>query len=273
MKCMKMSSRDRDAFLRVLQKNGQQYFRRMPWREISSSGEIDPYHVLVSEIMLQQTQVARVIPKFEAFLEAFPSLNTLAAASLGDVLQRWSGLGYNRRAKYLHEAAGQLQNAATPWTYEALVNRKGIGPNTAKAVLTYSYNQPHYFIETNIRTVYIHHFFEHQSDVVDAEIMEALQATLDRNNPRTFYWAVMDYGAQLKKRSHASRQSKGYVRQSAFVGSKRQVRGQVLRVLSAVPLERNELARHIDDKRLDEVLQDLRGEGLIKKDGNTYQLP
>jgi A/G-specific adenine glycosylase len=147
-------------FQEIIWEKAHELYREMPWRD-----NTDPYFVLVSELMLQQTQVDRVILKFELFMTTFPTIKDLANASLAEVLTTWSGLGYNRRAKFLHEAAQKVVadfNGAIPDNYDALVTLPGIGPNTAGAILAYSFNQPVVFIETNVRTVYFHHFFEDQ---------------------------------------------------------------------------------------------------------------
>lgn len=224
--------------------------RDLPWRHPDPDGNFNAYKILVSEIMLQQTQVARVIPKYDAFLDAFPSVSELAGAPLSEVLRYWSGLGYNRRAKYLHDAARQLQDKQV-WTLEDLTSCKGIGHNTAAAVVVYAYNQAVPFIETNVRTVYIHHFFQDQSDVHDSDIQKVLEATFDQEHPREFAWALMDYGSHLKQTvGNASRYSRHYVKQPTFEGSLRQIRGQVLKALVQQPHSPQDLHALLPDDRL-----------------------
>jgi A/G-specific adenine glycosylase len=247
--------------------------RELPWRQPEPDGSFDPYKILVSEIMLQQTQVNRVIPKYTDFLQSFPTVQTLAQAPLSAVLAHWSGLGYNRRAKYLHEAAQALA-AKTNWALADLVACKGIGFNTAAAVLTYAYNQPYAFIETNVRTVYIHHFFADRDDVDDKEILELLNTTMDREQSREFYWALMDYGSHLKNTvGNAARSSRHYSKQSRFEGSLRQVRGKVLKALVEGDASEESLMVLIQDDRLPAVLQTLCNEGLIRVYKNRYYLP
>jgi A/G-specific adenine glycosylase len=246
--------------------------RDLSWREAEPDGTFDPYKILVSEIMLQQTQAARVIPKYEQFLNQFPDVKTLAQATQQAVLVAWSGLGYNRRARFLHQAARAIltkHDGVVPDTENELVALPGIGVNTARAVLAYAFNQPVTFIETNIRTVYIYHFFENQELVHDTEISGLVEQTINKEHPREWYWALMDYGSHLKATvGNLSRQSKHYTKQSTFNGSKRQVRGMVLKVLTKGPVATVELAKSIDDPRLEEVTQDLVKEGLvIKTDG------
>jgi A/G-specific adenine glycosylase len=248
----------------------------LPWRIPEADGQFDPYKILVSELMLQQTQVPRVLPKFNEFLIKFPTFKALAAAPLADVLKIWSGLGYNRRAKFLWQAAQKIQttcNGAFPSTSEALIQLPGVGKNTAGAIMAYAFNKPVVFVETNVRTVYIHHFFQDHTDIPDTAIHELLQATLDPENPREFYWALMDYGSYLKQTvGNLSRRSREYTKQSKFEGSKRQVRGEVLRVLAEGPLTTQAITKRIGDERLPAVLQDLLAEQLIQQKHGEWSL-
>ena len=247
----------------------------LPWRLPEADGSFDPYKILVSEIMLQQTQVSRVVPKYRQFLESFPSFAALAAASLGDALRVWSGLGYNRRAKFLWQCAQKVvaeHGGRLPDTSAELVRLPGIGPNTAGAVLAYAFNKPALFVETNIRTVFIHHFFSDQEGVHDREILDLVAATMP-DKPRQWYWALMDYGTFLKQSvGNLNSRSKHYAKQSQFEGSKRQIRGQVLRLLGEGPHTSVDLERAITDPRLAGVLKDLVDEGLIAQEINIYPL-
>lgn len=259
-----------------------QYYRRhgrhdLPWRLPDADGAFNPYHILVSEIMLQQTQVPRVLPKYKAFLQVFPDIKTLATAPLSEVLAQWSGLGYNRRAKFLRQAAGtvmQRHRGRLPDTPAELTALPGIGPNTAGAILAYAFNRPVVFIETNIRTVYIHHFFADQTGVADKDLAVLAGETLPHDNVREWYWALMDYGTHLKQTvGNTARASKTYAKQSTFQGSRRQIRGQVLKALLSGPRTTAELAEHIADERLADVLNDLGNEGLVVRLDGAYQLP
>jgi A/G-specific adenine glycosylase len=245
--------------------------RDMPWRS-----QPTPYHVLVSELMLQQTQVSRVVPKYLAFMEHFPDVRALAAATLPEVLDAWSGLGYNRRAKFLHSAAQIVMRdfgGRIPDTLEELVSLPGVGKNTAGAVLAYAFNQPVVFVETNIRTVYFRHFFDDSDTIDDKTLLPLLEQTVDREHPREWYWALMDYGAHLKHTvgGNISR-SKHYTRQSKFEGSRRQIRGAVVRRLLQGPVALEVLASEVNDERLGSVLDDLAREGFLSRDANLLRL-
>lgn len=261
------------TFQELVWENYRTMDRWLPWRAPEADGQFAAYKILVSEVMLQQTQAGRVIPKYQQFIERFPDQHSLAQAPLADVLVAWSGLGYNRRARYLHEAAKRLGATPQPWSYDDLVACKGIGPNTAAAICVYAYNVPLVFIETNIRTVFIHHFFSGSAAVHDKELLPYISETLDREYPREWYWALMDYGVQLKSTvGNAARSSKHYAKQSKFEGSRRQVRGRVLRELASGVRTSAELAEVIPDERLAAVLQELRRDGLISVQGDQLSL-
>lgn len=264
----------------AFQKRVWEYYRQsgrhnLPWRQPETDGTYDPYKIVVSELMLQQTQVSRVIPKFVAFTQAFPAWEALAAASLAEVLSQWSGLGYNRRAKFLHQTAQRVvheHHGRLPRTVGELVVLPGIGQNTAGAIVAYAYNQPAVFIETNIRTVFIHHFFAESEVVHDRELLPFIQANLPID-VRSWYWALMDYGTYLKQMTgNAARRSVGYTKQSRFEGSRRQIRGTVLKLLSKEPHTLQQLITEIADDRLAGVLVDLEHEGFIELVGSYFQL-
>ena len=252
------------AFIHTVRAFYEEYGRHtLPWRKTTNV-----YRILVSEIMLQQTQVDRVIPKYKEFLKAFPTIAALRKASLGEVLTVWQGLGYNRRAKMLHECVKAI-STNLPDTYEGLMKLPGVGPYTAGAVCAFAYNKPVPIIETNIRTVYLHHFFKDKKSVSDAAIMKKVERTLDRENPRTWYWALMDYGAHLKK-TVGNMKGAAYTKQSTFKGSDREVRGAIVRTLaSGEPVKALPFAK----ERLQLQLQKLVSEGMIEKRGGVYRLP
>ncbi len=245
----------------------------LPWRQTR-----DPYHILVSELMLQQTQVTRVIPKYEAFLAAFPTVQDLREAPLSDVLGLWQGLGYNRRARFLHEAAKQIGIEGFPVTYAGLKALPGVGAYTAGAVMAFAYEAPVPIIETNVRTVYLHHFYPEESDVTDAELLALIAETLPmRRSVREWYYALMDYGAHLKSVvGNKNRQSRHYSVQSRFLGSDRQIRGAIIRHLTDGGLTKTALTKLLADftsERITAQLGRLTEEGLVAKKGRRYELP
>ena len=254
-------------------------FYRDRGREFSWRSELSPYRVLVSEIMLQQTQTGRVEEKFTIFMDQFPDFKALAEAPFSEVLRFWKGLGYNRRAKYLHDIARLVVDkfdSVLPDDPEVLVSFPGIGKATAASISVFAFNQPHAFIETNIRTVFIHFFFSDRSAVPDVEIMHLVEQTIDRDNPREWYYALMDYGVMLKKTvGNLSRKSSGYRKQSRFEGSDRQLRGRILDLLlqhrrldastAAVLLEHSE-------GRITPLLEGLAAEGLVVEENGNFRI-
>ena len=248
--------------------------RSFPWRETC-----DPYEILVSELMLQQTQTERVVPKYLAWLETFPTAADLAAAPFPQVLAAWSGLGYNRRAGYLQSACRQVVEewgGAFPRTVGELETLPGVGPYTARAVATFAFGQPEVFIETNIRSVYLFFFFSDQEKVSDSQLMPLIQATVYHQDPRRWYYALMDYGARLKKSTaNPNRQSRHYSRQSRFEGSLRQARGAIVRSLSRggnTPLSLEEMARleGLPLERIQAAAESLVAEGMVCRQGDLY---
>lgn len=227
--------------------------------------------------MLQQTQVDRVVPKFLAFIKRFPDEKSLAEAELGDVLSLWSGLGYNRRAKFLHQAAKKIMEeyeGVFPETEEALRSLSGVGPGTAGAIMAYAFNQPVVFIETNVRTVYFHHFFQDKMDVRDAELVPLIQQTMDKAHVREFYWALMDYGVWLKKEGLGRiSQSRHYKKQTPLRGSVREVRGKIIKTLTAKQVAVSVLREEIDgDERFEPALDGLVRDGLVTRSGEQVYL-
>jgi A/G-specific adenine glycosylase len=208
-------------------KNG----RSFAWRNNEN-----PYAVVVSEIMLQQTQTHRVIEKYEEFMFAFPTFKDLAAALLRDVVVAWKGLGYYRRARYLHQIAQIIMieyKGILPQEPHKLEKLPGIGAATAGSIAAFAFNIPTVFIETNIRAVFIHHFFPEKQLVSDKEIMPLVAAVIDQQNPREWYYALMDYGVWLKStHKNPSRKSSHYHKQSKFEGSDRQIRAQILKLIA-----------------------------------------
>lgn len=260
------------GFQEIVWDKGRELFRPMPWRD-----DTRPYYVLVSEIMLQQTQVERVKVKFAEFITKFPTISDLAHAGLDEVLKSWSGLGYNRRAKFLHEAAKMViseYGGEFPSTDAALQKLPGVGVNTAGAILAYSFNQPAVFIETNIRTVYFYHLFSGQEMISDKELKVLVEQTVDTEHPREWYWALMDYGSHLKRNGVGlNAVSKHYKKQSPLKGSVREVRGQILKALAEKDFVREALADELSaDERFESALAGLVKDGLVQETNGSLHL-
>lgn len=243
----------------------------LPWRKTTN-----PYRIVVSELMLQQTQVSRVIPKYRAFLKRFPSFTSLAGASVREVLEVWQGLGYNRRAlllKRLAEVVVKDYRGKLPDDYEVLLGLPGIGPATAAAILAFAFNKPALYIDTNVRRVYLHHFFPDKKNVHDNEIKSLVTKTMDEKKPREWNWALLDYGAMLgTQKENANVRSAHYVRQSKFDGSMRQLRGKVIRALVNTPsMTKRELAEACQhDNRIGLVIEQLKKEHVVAQKGNRF---
>jgi A/G-specific adenine glycosylase len=253
------------------------YYKRegrhdLPWRKTK-----DPYAILVSEIMLQQTQVGRVEEYYKRFLKQFPNFISLASAKTSDVLTAWQGLGYNRRAIFLKQIAKVVVskfNGKLPNNREALESLPGIGKGTSGSLMAFAFNMPETFIETNIRRVFIHFFFKHKSGVTDEELSRYIEGSVDHKNAREWYWALMDYGTFLKtslKIENPNRRSAHYTKQSAFAGSDRELRGKILRaVLSKKKVQSAKLLKElaIPKKRFEKVVNGLCEEAFLVKKGD-----
>lgn len=244
----------------------------LPWRTTR-----DPYRILVSEIMLQQTQVDRVRGFYTRFLEQFPTITTLAESTPARVITAWQGLGYNRRALALHRAAKEVvsrHNGKLPKDYDALLALPGIGPYTAGAVRAFAWNLPGVFLETNIRTVYIYHFFKTHAEVDDRDLLPIVTATSDQERPREWYAALMDYGTHLKATvGNLNRKSRTHTPQKKFEGSQRQLRGRILSLLTEQQPTKEELAALLGhDPRLEHTLETLTKEGFLRYARKRYAL-
>jgi A/G-specific adenine glycosylase len=262
--------RFREFIYRCYEENG----RGLPWRSTR-----DPYCILVSEIMLQQTQVDRVLKKYGPFLEKFPDVPALHGSPLQEVLAEWRGLGYNRRCLALKQSAGMIlerHRGKIPDRLDLLLELPGVGPATAAGVLCFAYGIPTPYLETNIRNTFIHLFFPGRDDVHDREILPLLEQTLDRGNPRDWYYALMDYGALLKRTlGGLNDRSSLYVKQPPFEGSDRQLRGRILALLLESPplTERDVLDRVSEDAvRVSRIVADLIREGFIVQRGNRFRI-
>jgi len=240
--------------------------REFPWRNTTNT-----YSIYVSEIMLQQTQANRVIAKYNEFIHTFPDFNSLSNATLKDIYAVWQRMGYNRRAKFLQNAAEIIvkkHNGIVPSNIDELIMLPGIGYNTACSIAAFAFNKPVVFIETNIRSVFIHEFFADVDVIEDKEILPLVEQTLDIKNPREWYWALMDYGNYLKKQfKNPSRKSKHYAKQSVFEGSDRQLRGKILKLMllrEKTTVENLFQKLNVEEKRFKKILNTLEREGIIK---------
>jgi A/G-specific adenine glycosylase len=248
--------------------------RDLAWRRTA-----DPYLILVSEIMLQQTQVGRVTQKYPAFIAAFPDFPSLAGAPLPDVLEVWQGMGYNRRALSLQKCAQRVveeHDGMLPQDPDILATFPGIGRATAASICAFAFNMPVVFIETNIRRVFIHFFFADLERVDDTEILPVARQALWGQNPRTWYNALMDLGTDLKKTiPNPNRRSSQYTKQSAFEGSDREIRGKIIKTLLKSPgQEIEDLIRNTggDRARLLRIIRILEKEGFLIKTGNRITI-
>lgn len=256
-----------DGFRRLIYQNYRRDGRRLPWRETE-----DPYHILVSEIMLQQTQVERVLVKYPEFVAHFPNYTRLALADLRDVLTVWKGLGYNRRALALQRIAQRVESefgGILPDSEETLLTFPHIGAATAGALQAFAFGKPAVFIETNVRRVFIHFFFPRREGVRDREILPLVEQTLDKMQVRSWYYALMDYGAMLKGRGeNPNRRSAHYTRQSPFRNSRRRIRGQIISALvEARVLAMTDLVRdlRISISQVEPILEQLIREGFVER--------
>ncbi len=229
---------------------------------------------MVSEVMLQQTQVARVIEKYKEFLKRFPTIRTLAKAKLSEALKVWSGLGYNRRGKYLHDAAKVIVGEFGGNLRKALEHPlPGVGPYTKAAVCVFAFNEPDVLIETNVRAAYIHHFCQGRSSVSDPQILKIAARAAKGQDPRKWHWALMDYGAHLKRSGvRNNSRSAHYTKQSKFEGSLRQIRGAILRELNNASLTEAQIGTRLNLVRMKEALAGLARDGLIVKAKGKWRI-
>ena len=301
------------AFVEFVAKKGRELYRDLPWRRT-----YDPYAIWISEVMLQQTQVSRVDGRWQRWLERFPTVDALAAAAPSDVLEEWQGLGYNRRALSVHRAAQAISEAGGifPQDPKELVKLPGIGPATAAGIRAFAFNLHGVYLETNVRTVFLHELYPQAEGVPDSELVQLVELTCPASvtnvadavaavtdavvdtaaesdetelTPRSWYYALLDYGAYLKKTiPNPSRRSKSHVKQSRFEGSHRQKRAELLRVLLAhkdeggaefetlhqelCQIEVNAGRETLDEQVTLGLLEELAKEGFCQKN-DEYWLP
>ena len=271
------------AFRQMVRREGRLRWRELPWRGID-----DDYAVLVSEVMLQQTQVKRVLSFWGRFMALFPTIDALAAADNSLVLEMWQGLGYNRRALLLKRCAEECSNhhgGMLPGSRTELLALPGIGPATASGIMAFARNEPCVYLETNVRSVFLHHFFPDDTQVPDKLVSELVELTCPQEDVRGWYYALLDYGAYLKTTIvNPSRRSASYARQSVFEGSHRQKRAAIVRIVLAQPgisqdgissqldeLERNAGRTAISHEELSALLDELAAEGFFSFDGMGYR--
>jgi A/G-specific adenine glycosylase len=274
-----MPNKDILAFQKTIWDFYRKNKRNFPWRDTKN-----PYHILVSEIMLQQTQANRVVRYYQTWLKRFPTFSSLAKATFSDVYPYWQGLGYNRRAmalKKLAEEVVQEYQGNLPNDIALLEKLPGIGPYTARAVSIFSFNTSVTCIETNIRRVFIYHFFDDKTQVTDEHILEIAERALPAGLAREWHYALMDYGAYLKSLpagKQANRRHKHYAVQSTFEGSLRQIRGAALKIISVKPIETTDLTAKLKKatsqtkERIEKVMNALEKERLVKYDKKRYSL-
>lgn len=247
----------------------------LPWRNTR-----DPYKILVSEVMLQQTQISRVIPKYKGFLQKFPILYILAVARINSILKTWSGLGYWRRALYLKETAKTIlkkYKGKFPKDPKVLETLPGIGHYTARALACFAFGNCQAFLDTNIRRVYLHFFFPKRKKVSDKEILKIAQKAVWKKNPREWHYALFDYGAMVLKDKNINKRSKHYHKQSKFKGSFRSFRTKVVRFL--LSQKQNQAPHKIVEALLKkspypsrQIIASLLKDNLIKKTSSHYSL-
>ena len=274
----------RAEFVAKVRERGADLYRDLPWRGID-----DAYGVLVSEVMLQQTQVARVQRYWGRWMALFPTVDSLAAADTATVLELWQGLGYNRRALALKKACetcSERHGGRLPRTADELVKLPGVGPATAAGVVAFAYDEPATYLETNVRSVFLHELFPEQDAVSDKQIAPYVADSCPSTNVRSWYYALLDYGADLKTRvANPSRRSAHYAKQGAFAGSRREKRSFMLKLVLAAEggIEADELRRELDrheakagrpapDPALfDAILAELLSEGFFHRSGDVLR--
>ena len=246
--------------------------RDLPWRRTT-----DPYAILVSEVMLQQTQAPRVIPRFAEFLAAYPRLEDLAEAPLDEVLRLWRGLGYNNRARRLRDCAAAAVAAGggpaeLPRSFDGLRELPGIGPYTARAVLIFAHNDDLAAVDANVRRVLTHEL-DLPPALNDRELQKVAEAAHPRGRSRDWHNALMDYGALVLTARATGIGPR--TRQGAFEGSRRWYRSRLLQALldrGPQRLEQLAVALDVTPDVAAELADMLRRDGLVRRDGDCVHV-
>lgn len=276
------SDADIAEFQAWVREAGQALYRDLPWRNTR-----DAYAIWISEAMLQQTQVTRVLSRWERFLRHFPTVDALASASSADVVEEWQGLGYNRRALALKRAADICSAeyaGCMPEGVDKLVKLPGIGDATAAGITAFSRDVPCLYLETNVRAVFIHCFFRDAERVTDKELRPLVERACPVEDVRGWYYALLDVGARLKKdHKNPTRRAAAYTRQSKFEGSRRQKRAWLVREVMAAPgLSSAELLRRlnieerksgrdgVEGDEFESIMADLAREGFFHREGDGW---
>ncbi len=262
----KISSKQKERIQNEILSWYQKNQRDLPWRKT-----MDPYAILVSEIMLQQTQVDRVIPYYQRFMQSFPTWEALAKAEKRTMLQHWSGLGYNHRALRLQETAKQiLVRGELPQQQEELRKLPGIGPYTACAVFAFAHNQEVPVIDTNIRRVLIHKL-RLPENIGKKQLEEIARLLIPPGKSRIWHNALMDYGAL-----YATAQKTGIAslsKQSPFEGSERWARGKVIKLLlEHQTMTLRDLKKQIKHPQFSKIVKQLEDETFIKKESGYIMI-
>jgi A/G-specific adenine glycosylase len=249
--------------------------RDLPWRHTH-----DPYAIYVSEVMLQQTQVSRVIEKYQEFLSAFPTVQTLYASPLSDILKIWKGLGYNRRAGYLKQTIDAIvkqYKGVFPKKDTELLQMKGLGIYTARAICIFAYKQDIAAVDTNIRQIISHYFFHDiQPSVKD------IQTVADQLVPKGKSWewhqALMDYGAlEMKGVKDKIKKKRNHI--TPFHKTDRYFRGRIVDLLREEKRERAEIIDYmkktyaLEETKTLRLLFGLKHDGLITISESYISLP
>ena len=264
-----LKKKDTSSFIQSFSQYIWQWYashkRDFVWRETSN-----PYYILLSEMMLQQTQTHRVLPKYHLFVDTWPTLKDLSTASLTDVLYAWKGLGYNRRAKALHTIAikSKEYNYTLPNDETLLLTFPMIGPATSSAIRSFAYGEKSIYLETNIRRLIIHHFFATSEEVHDKQIREILALLVEhQDDVKNWYYALMDAGVHMKKMGiNPNRRSSHYKKQSPFENSHRQIRSTLLFIITqeGIQKESDLIEKSVfPEDRILTALHSLEQDGLI----------